>query len=219
MREELTRIAETLTGERIADPVGSGTPAGAADAPAGPPGPAGSARLRRVARAGLRAAAPAAVLAVVAGFGWMVAQSGHGTTSRADTSGRSDHSAASQAAGAAGRPAEPERVLACSRLVVEGTVAGVEPRRGTGRVRIVLTVRRSYVPAHGPARVALLLDGGAGPVPRTGRHVLVGVGRGNGPRTCGRPATPGWPPCAWITEALPGARHPAGPSGEPPGTP
>ncbi|MGW7527714.1 hypothetical protein [Streptomyces sp. NPDC054783] len=40
---------------------------------------------------------------------------------------------------------------------------------------------RSHKPAHGPARVSFLFDGGAKPAPRPGRHVLVqvGVGRQN----------------------------------------
>ncbi|MFG2886933.1 hypothetical protein ACGFYV_32370, partial [Streptomyces sp. NPDC048297] len=60
---------------------------------------------------------------------------------------------------------------------------------------------------HGPERVVFVLDGGAWPAPRTGQHVLVGVGRGHENASlwavgdarvaAGR---------AWIAEALPGAR-------------
>ncbi|WP_369367070.1 hypothetical protein AB5L52_29045 [Streptomyces sp. CG4] len=180
-------------------------PAGTARPPR-PPRPGRPTGPRRVLRIALGSLAGCAALALVVGFGWMVTHSAgsvddSGAASAADRSGRAS-------AVETGPPADPARALACSRLVVEGTVAKVEPERPTPWSRVTLTVTRSYKPAHGPAEVTFLLAGGARPAPRTGQHVLVAVGAGLqnaslwvvGDTRVGVNR-------AWITEALPRSGH------------
>ncbi|MGW1283890.1 hypothetical protein ACWD4N_09245 [Streptomyces sp. NPDC002586] len=184
-------------------------PRGVGRRPAGtarPPRPGRPTGPRRVLRIALGSLAGCAALALVVGFGWMVTHSAgsvddSGAASAADRSGRAS-------AVETGPPADPARALACSRLVVEGTVAKVEPERPTPWSRVTLTVTRSYKPAHGPAEVTFLLAGGARPAPRTGQHVLVAVGAGLqnaslwvvGDTRVGVNR-------AWITEALPRSGH------------
>ncbi|MFF9085477.1 hypothetical protein ACF1BE_03450 [Streptomyces sp. NPDC014991] len=170
-----------------------------------PPGrPSGSRRALRIALGSL---AGAAAFSLVLGFGWLVTRAGGG----ADDSGASSRSAADSAgkgARAGGRPADPERELACSRLVVEGTVTKVRRLPDSMTGRITLTVLRSYKPAHGPAEVGFLLDGGTQPAPRTGEHVLVRVGRGEEEASVWAVGDAEVAAArAWITDALPGSRH------------
>ncbi|MEW2285640.1 hypothetical protein [Streptomyces sp. NPDC047841] len=185
----------------------------------GPPGrPDGSRRALRIALGSL---AGAAAFSLVLGFGWLVAQGG-GPGGADDSSGASSGAkrntdATGQEAGAGGRPAYPERELACSRLVVEGTVARVERAGDVPGSRVTLTVIRSYRPAHGPAEVRFLLGAGARPAPRAGQHVLVRVGRGE--RYAGLWAVGDREVAAaraWITDALPGSRDLTCPSGDGP---
>ncbi|WP_225102855.1 hypothetical protein [Streptomyces sp. CoH27] len=170
---------------------------------------------RRAVRIALGSLAGAAAFALVVGFGWMVTHSPGSADSGARAA--SDAKRAPVQGADSGRPADPALELACSRLVVEGAVTQVEPEKGTARNRVTLTVTHSYKPAHGPAEVSFLLDGGARPAPRTGQHVLVTV------RTSRQHASL-WAvgdtrvaaDRAWITEALPDSLHTACPSGEAP---
>ncbi|WP_333773532.1 hypothetical protein [Streptomyces sp. IBSBF 3136] len=184
--------------------------------PARPPRPGRPHGSRRALRIALGSLAGAAALGMVAGLGWLVAQPA-GTAGDAKSSAADGAKSAGRApatiSGDGGRPDAPAQALACYELVVEGTVAAVEPRSGSPWTRIELTVRRAYEPAHTPARVAFDLDAGARPAPRVGRHVLVGIERG---RTDASLWAVGDTRVAvnraWITEALPEARHTACPS-------
>ncbi|WP_202526886.1 hypothetical protein [Streptomyces sp. SID486] len=171
-------------------------------------------RRRQARRVVLGALAGAAVFAVSLGFGRLVVEGGV----TADNGGSAKSAGAMDGdSGTGGRPVDPERELACSRLVVEGTVARVERRKDPSRSRVTLTVSRSYKPAHGPAEVGILLGADARPAPRTGQHVLVAVARGERDAylwavgearvAAGR---------AWITEALPASRTLPCPSGATP---
>ncbi|MFF4750030.1 hypothetical protein ACWD5R_07795 [Streptomyces sp. NPDC002514] len=184
--------------------------------PGRPPEPGRPGGRRRALRIALGSLAGAAAFALVLGFGWVVTRAGGGADDSAGAAAKSDAGVAGRDAGPGGRPADPERELACSRLVVEGTVARVEPQPGgSGGSRVTLTVLRSYKPAHGPAEVRVLLDAAASPAPRPGQHVLVLVGRGERDASrwvvgdtrvaAGR---------AWITDALPGSPAAACPSGD-----
>ncbi|WP_225813142.1 hypothetical protein [Streptomyces spinosus] len=175
---------------------------------------------RRALRIALGSLAGAAAFCLVLGFGWLLAQGG-GPGGANDESGASsakgNADATGQEAGAGGRPAYPERELACSRLVVEGTVARVERAGDVPGSRVTLTVIRSYRPAHGPAEVRFLLGAGARPAPRAGQHVLVRVGQDE--RYAGLWAVGERRVAAargWITDALPGSRDLACPSGDGP---
>ncbi|MGW5367726.1 hypothetical protein ACWES4_05445 [Streptomyces sp. NPDC004011] len=137
---------------------------------AGRPGRPGG--FRRGARVVLGTVAGVMAFGLVAGLGWVVVHSG------GDVSAGSDKSA-----GAKSRADGPARVgggpaLSCYRLLAEGTVTRVDRRTQAPRIRVVLTVTRSYRPAHGPSEVTFLLGDTAGPAPRPGQHVLAGVGRG-----------------------------------------
>lgn len=158
-------------------------------------------------------------LSAVAGLGWLASQNGGADSAASKSNGAADAKSLPGASGGRsdGRtpPPDPERALACDRLVVEGTVARVEPQKAPG-FRIVLTVMRHYEPDHGPDRVTFLLDDGAEPQPRRGQHVLVAVERGTDDVSLwavgdDRVAANR----AWITEALPRALRAPCPSGGP----
>ncbi|MEU2059354.1 hypothetical protein [Streptomyces sp. NPDC013455] len=182
--------------------------------PARPPRPGRPAGLRRAVRIALGALAGTAAFSLALGFGLLVTRAAGGADDNGGSSAKSAADAAGRETGTGWQSADPERALACSRLVVEGTVARVDRREGTARSRVRLTVTRSYKPAHGPAEVGFLLGADARPAPAVGQHVLVGVARD------GRHASL-WAvgdarvaaERAWITEALPGSRHTACPSG------
>ncbi|MEU3523539.1 hypothetical protein AB0E62_06680 [Streptomyces sp. NPDC038707] len=196
-------------------PTGSPAPPPVTPRPRRRPRPAGAARPPRPGRAGgrrravrgvLGTLAGAVVFALVLGFGWMVTRGG-GTADGGGDSAAGGADAAGSKAVSGGRWAEPERRLACSRLVVEGTVARVERRPEDSGSRVTLTVTRSYKPADGPADVTVLLGADARPAPRAGQHVLVGVEQGERYATLWavgdtRVATER----AWITTARSGSR-------------
>ncbi|MEU8468634.1 hypothetical protein AB0F30_12070 [Streptomyces sp. NPDC029006] len=237
LRDRLHWLAEALTGERtnggaaagsaVAGPAAAGEegarsagagapatgaaraagdaearPAGAGDrrSPTRPPGRPGR-RSRRVLRVAVGSLAGVAAFALVLGLGWLVTRAGGGADdSAADSVGKEARSG--------GRPADAERELACARLVVEGTVAKVRRLPDSPAGRITLTVLRSYKPAHGPAEVGFLLDGGTRPAPRTGQHVLVRVGRGEEQASLWAVGDAQVAAArAWITDALPASRH------------
>ncbi|MET7481536.1 hypothetical protein [Streptomyces sp. NPDC005538] len=121
----------------------------------------------------------AVVATMITGLAWLVARTGASDSA-------SGSSADSKAAGGAaqdkgsetpGPLSDPELYVACSRLLVEGTVTEVQPGSDPSK-RITLAVTRSYRPAHGPADVTVVLPAGAAPAPRQGQHVLVGVPKG-----------------------------------------
>ena len=127
--------------------------------------------VRRGVRVVLGSVAGVVAFGLVAGLGWVVVRSGGGDSMSSDKSADAK-SEADAPARAAGGPA-----LSCYRLLAEGTVARVDRRTHAPRIRVVLTVARSYRPAHGPSEVAFLLGDAASPAPHQGQHVLAGVGR------------------------------------------
>ncbi|MEU8978640.1 hypothetical protein [Streptomyces sp. NPDC048309] len=169
-----------------------------------PPRPP-SRRRRRPFAIALGGLAATAALSTVVGLGWLVSHNGGGADSASKSSGGS---AADSATGAGGAPSDPAGELACSRLVVEGTVARVQVDKATApRFTVVLTVTRYFVPDHGPSQVTFLLSGGAEPSPHPGDHVLIRIPRGaDGPTlwAVGDPLVA--TNRAWITKALPQAR-------------
>ncbi|MGW1000550.1 hypothetical protein [Streptomyces sp. NPDC002520] len=230
LRHQLTWLAEALTGEPMTgEPTARATAtpreepveeAGIASAPAkrprsvtrpagperpGRPGPPSG--RRRALRIAFGTLAGAAAVGMVVGFAYLVSRPGGASMSSGAADAKSAERGAARASGDGGRPEDPVRVLACYRLVAEGTVAAVERKPDTPWARVVLTVKRSYKPAHGPDQVAFVLDGGARPAPRTGQHVLVGVGRGQDDASLWAVGdTRVAVNRAWITEALPEAR-------------
>ncbi|MFE2420988.1 hypothetical protein [Streptomyces hokutonensis] len=124
--------------------------------------------------------AMAVVVGMITGLAWLVAHSGGATDSASSSSADSGSKAAGGSGGGSKAPgpmSDPELYVACSSLLVEGTVTGVQPSSDP-RKRITVAVTRSYRPAHGPADVTVVLPAGAHPAPRQGQHVLVGVPKG-----------------------------------------
>ncbi|MFI6464236.1 hypothetical protein [Streptomyces sp. NPDC050528] len=126
--------------------------------------------------------ATAVVATMITGLAWLTAHNGisGGAASNSADQGAKTASGPAQdkAPEASGALSDPELYVACSRLIVEGTVTEVRPGSDP-RKRITLAVTRSYRPAHGPADVTVVLDAGAQPAPRQGQHVLVGVPKGS----------------------------------------
>ncbi|MGV9406947.1 hypothetical protein [Streptomyces sp. NPDC003667] len=175
-----TEDAEGAGAEVTSGPVPGAAPAGlrGAGRPRSVRRPGGAARpgrpggVRRGARVVLGSMAGVMAFGLVAVFGWAVAHSGGGMSAGSDKSADAK-SRADGPARAAGGPA-----LSCYRLLAEGTVTRVDRKTRAPRIRVVLTVTRSYRPAHGPSEVTFLLGDTASPAPRSGQHVLAGVGRG-----------------------------------------
>ncbi|MFF8727320.1 hypothetical protein ACF073_12625 [Streptomyces sp. NPDC015171] len=185
--------------------------------PGRPPRPGRPSGRRRALRIALGSLAGAAAFSLALGLGLLVTRSGGGISGDSAGSAKSAADGAKEATGAAGRPADPERELACSRLVVEGTVARVEPLPDSRASRVTLTVSRSFKPAHGPAEVGFLLEPDVEPAPRAGQHVLVRVARGE--RYASLWAVGDSRVAAergWITEAVPGSRDTACPADDGP---
>ncbi|MFC9682050.1 hypothetical protein [Streptomyces sp. NPDC056948] len=225
LREQLTLMGGTLAHE-AGDPAGRNRAVGPADGPRAAytavPGPAADPAVRvppvrprgaaprrnrpRPLSMALRGLVAAAAATVVVGMGWLVVQGG---------AGAGDDSAGSTAADSAASPqhgGEDAKLghagyLACARLVVEGTVAEVEPVPGTGQDRVTLDVQRSYKPAEGRERVVFPMAEDIDPRLRPGDHVLVGITDGQaepdlwsvGEKEIARER-------AWITAALPESR-------------
>lgn len=235
LKEQLTWLAEALTGERATEneaapeesprpaprPSGVVRPVRAGRRPPRPARPGRPSGPRRALRIAFGSLAGATAFAVVAGLGWLVTHSGASDDNSATSTAKTAGDSAAKYSGDGGRPSDPALDLACSRLVVEGTVTAVEPQKPSPWSRITLTVIRSYKPAyqppHGPARVSFLLDGGAKPAPRTGQHVLVQVGMGQQNASLWAVGdTRVSVNRAWITEALPRSRHLTCPAEEAP---
>ncbi|MEU3088699.1 hypothetical protein ACWCQ0_04825 [Streptomyces massasporeus] len=228
LREQLGLIGRALTEperaagpEQAADPERAAEPEGAAADPE--PGGDASASLTSLAahrsrtRSRTRTRRPPAVAlkglvaavgaSFLIGMGWLVVQS-DGMSAGDDQGGSAaaDSSADRPQAGADAKLGH-SGYLACARIVVEGTVAGVETLPGTGQDRITLDVARYYKPDQGGKRITFPMETGVEPRLRAGDHVLVGIPGGQaepdmwttGEEEIARDR-------AWITEALPASR-------------
>ena len=120
----------------------------------------------------------AVVAGMVTGLSWLVAHNGGMNSASSSNADSKAAGGADEGSKAPGPLSDPELYVACSRLLVEGTVTEVKPGSDP-RKRITLAVTRSYRPAHGPADVTVVLAAGAQPAPRQGQHVLVGVPKGS----------------------------------------
>ncbi|KUJ37118.1 hypothetical protein AB0N87_31955 [Streptomyces sp. NPDC093228] len=211
LREQLSAI-----GDMLAAPLaGAHSPVTAPSRPRAPR-PARPVRRGRALRIALGSLAAVVALSAVAGLARLVTENSGSDAQAAKSAGAADAKGgpgeADRRSGDGPPPSDPELTLACDRLVVEGTVARVEPKGGQGS-RIVLTVTRRYKPDRGPAQVAFLLAEGAHPGPRRGQHVLVEVARGTDDASrwaVGEDRVAA--NRAWIVKALSGSRHTACPS-------
>ncbi|MFE9131089.1 hypothetical protein ACFYOF_37685 [Streptomyces sp. NPDC007148] len=215
LREQLSAIGDVLAAPPAGAPSPVTAPVTARSRPRAPR-PARPVRRGRALRIALGSLAAVVALSAVAGLARLVTENSGSDSQAAKSAGAADAKGgpgeADRRSGDGPPPSDPELALACDRLVVEGTVARVEPKDGQGS-RIVLTVTRRYKPDRGPAQVAFLLAEDAHPGPRRGQHVLVEVGRGTDDASrwaVGEDRVAA--NRAWILKALPGSRHTACPS-------
>ncbi|GGN54974.1 hypothetical protein GCM10011579_014610 [Streptomyces albiflavescens] len=201
LREQLTALGHALTdpGEER-KPVPRRTPRKRTRRPEQAPRNRG----RRPLALAVGTLAAAAVAAMVVGMGWLIAQGGVGggndsaKASKADSGDNKGGAESSQTAAG---------YIACSRLIVEGTVVDVEPAPGGAQDRITLDVDRYYKPDKGKAQVTFVMDEDVDPRLHKGDHVLVGI-----PRNSASPDI--WSTRekdiahdrAWILKALPPSR-------------
>ncbi|MFG2380447.1 hypothetical protein [Streptomyces avermitilis] len=201
LREQLGII-----GAALAEPGGAERPAPApAPVPAPrervgrPPGRPGGRSRRPAARTvAFGTLVAAAVAGAVVGMGWLVAQGGAGVSADSKASSGKAEGSSQTAPG----------YVACARLIVEGTVADVEPVPGAAQDRIALAVDRYYKPAAGKDRITFVMDHDIDPRLRQGDHVLIGIPRHSaspdiwttGEKDIARER-------AWIRKALPESRN------------
>ncbi|MFB7415097.1 hypothetical protein ACFC1L_10755 [Streptomyces sp. NPDC056210] len=145
-------------------------------APARPrPAPVAAPRPRRrplaVAFGALAAACAATLLGGLVWLGADAPGSGADNKSAADQSGAADN-------GKRGADVTPEGFVACSRLIVEGTVVRVEPVPGAERDTITLTATRYYKPAEGPEKVTFRMDHDVDPRLKPGDRTLISIPKG-----------------------------------------
>uniref|UniRef100_A0AAU3HVN8 Uncharacterized protein n=1 Tax=Streptomyces sp. NBC_01393 TaxID=2903851 RepID=A0AAU3HVN8_9ACTN len=116
--------------------------------------------------------AAAAVATLVVGMGWLAATGGSHGMNR--NSAASD--AKAQDSGGSGLLSAPG-YIACSRLIVEGTVTDVVAVPGAEQDRITLDVYHYYKPATGGKKVTFLMDRAVDPRLHRGDEVLIGIQR------------------------------------------
>ncbi|MEU6368368.1 hypothetical protein ABZ876_22130 [Streptomyces sp. NPDC046931] len=209
LREQLS-----VLGDALAAPPAEAPSRAAAPSRPFAPRPLRPVRRGRALRLAFGSLAAVVALSAVVGLARLIALGG-GADDAASKSSADGAGAVGPSVGDGPPPSDPEREVACSRLVVEGTVSEVGPLGGP-RIRVVLTVTRYYRPDGGPSRVTVLLDGGAEPQPRRGQHVLIRVPRdGDGPALWAVGDKRVAANRAWITKALQGSRHTGCPSGGP----
>ncbi|MFD7446524.1 hypothetical protein [Streptomyces sp. NPDC059909] len=105
----------------------------------------------------------------------------------------------------------PEGIVACARIIAEGTVRAVEPIGTDGEIRVVLDVDRRLKPADGPARLTFTLTfdhdhDDVAPPPVPGSRMLVSLSElPDEPVDWyqGADIAPAW---SWMDKALPGSR-------------
>ncbi|MGW7048569.1 hypothetical protein ACWGDT_39095 [Streptomyces avermitilis] len=164
-----------------------------------PPGRPGRRSRRPAARAvAFGTLVAAAVAGAVVGMAWLGTQGGAGVSADSKASG--------------GKAEDSSRTepgyVACARLIVEGTVADVEPVPGADQDRIALAVDRYYKPAAGKDQVTFVMDHDVDPRLHQGDHVLIGIPRNSaspdiwttGEKDIARER-------AWIRKALPESRN------------
>ncbi|GAA2336157.1 DUF4131 domain-containing protein [Streptomyces kunmingensis] len=160
LRDQIRGLGDALAAPRDPEPV----PVVRAPAPV---------RRRRPLRIALGGLVAACAAGLVGGMVWL-AVSAPGT---GDSNSVSDKAAAGSDSGAGSGKSgySPEMHLACSRVLVEGTVVSVTPR-ADGDVRVVLDVERYYRPERSAKQhptFAVTLDGSARQDLRPGVYTLV----------------------------------------------
>ncbi|MET7359471.1 hypothetical protein ABZS76_13560 [Streptomyces sp. NPDC005562] len=173
LRERLGTLGATLA----ADP-GPGLGSGLGTVPAlAPPGRIRARRRSTVLALGAVAATLAAV--VVGGLGWLVVDAGPGGGGDRDAARGTASDGKPGRAGGGDADLSPEGFVACSRLIVEGTVTAVDPVPGALQDRVTVDVTRYLKPASGSDTIRFPMDRYAEPRLRRGDRVLVTVDKGS----------------------------------------
>jgi hypothetical protein len=113
----------------------------------------------------------AVVATMVVGMGWLIAQNGVGASSDSAKSSKADSGDSRGGDASLSAPG----YVACSRLIVEGTVAEVEPFPGVAQDRITFDVDRYYKPDKGKDQITFVMDEDVYPRLHKGDHVLIGI--------------------------------------------
>ncbi|KKD06573.1 hypothetical protein [Streptomyces sp. WM6386] len=203
LREQLGVI-----GHALAEPVQAPAPAPAPSlVPAPKPARVGPSRTRRwVPKLALGGLAVAAAASVVAGLGWLIATGGPDAMSGSEDSGSSAQKSGADAD--AGTRFGSPYYLACTRLVVEGTVTSVERLVDGVQLRITVEVSRYYKQdGQQPDTLTYVIEDTFSRGLVKGDQVLFGVPKGDavpdhwvvGEKAVARER-------AWITASLPESR-------------
>ncbi|QES41647.1 hypothetical protein DEJ49_12045 [Streptomyces venezuelae] len=137
--------------------------------------PRGAARHRFTVALGAVAATVAA--AMVGGLAWLAVDAGQGAgdADKADTGS----GAKSRPEGNADADLSAEGFVACSRLIVEGTVTAVDPVPGGLQDRITVDVTRYLKPGSGKPTVTFPMDHDVDPRLKKGDRVLITIDEGS----------------------------------------
>ncbi|MFB6677205.1 hypothetical protein ACFCWG_33325 [Streptomyces sp. NPDC056390] len=116
---------------------------------------------------------------MLGGLAWLAVDGGAGVSESASDKSASDaKDGAKGKGGGEGGEVTPEGFVACSRLIVEGTVVRVEPVPGAERDTITLTATRYYKPAEGPQKVTFRMDHDVDPRLKPGDRTLISIPKG-----------------------------------------
>ncbi|MFE9764277.1 hypothetical protein ACFYPC_07040 [Streptomyces sp. NPDC005808] len=132
-------------------------------------------RKRRPLKIAFGALAVTCAAGLMAGMGWLVVQAGQGVSDDVGASSAADKDAGTEDDAKGGSSLSAPGYIACARLVVEGTVAQVEPFPATAQDRITLDVSRYYKPDKGKEEITFLMNEDVEPRLQKGDHVLVGI--------------------------------------------
>ncbi|MFF1353831.1 hypothetical protein [Streptomyces sp. NPDC058297] len=161
---------------------------------------------RRPVAVAFKALAAVCAAGMLGGLAWLAVDGGPGVSESASDKSASDAKGNAKPGAQEGGDLTPEGFVACSRLMVEGTVDRVTPEPGGRADRITLTVTRYYKPASGSGKVTFLMDRDVDPRLKPGDHTLITV-----PKRTNEPDS--WatgkeikPLRDMIVKALPGSR-------------
>ncbi|MEV0320353.1 hypothetical protein ACIBKX_05120 [Streptomyces sp. NPDC050658] len=135
-------------------------------------------RTRRPLRLAFGALATAGGLAVAGLVVWAAVQAGGGAADRDAASSGADKAAPDDRQEDSAGSTSPEGFVACSRLIVEGTVTRVEKVPGAARDRITLDAARYLKPESGPRKVTFPMDHDVDPRLKVGDRVLITIPTG-----------------------------------------
>ncbi|MGV9880874.1 hypothetical protein [Streptomyces sp. NPDC003006] len=130
----------------------------------------------------LGAVAATVAAAMVGGLAWLVVDAGpdEGRDAGAGSAKEAAPDGESGQDGDGGADADltPEGFVACSRIIVEGTVTAVDAAPGAARDRVTLDVTRYYKPKSGDGTLSFPMDHDVDPRLKTGDRVLITIPRG-----------------------------------------